>query len=98
MAFDGLMVKAVTEELAAELKNGRIERLIQPDKDEIILQIRKPGESLRLLISFHAELARIHLTEENRLNPTTPPAFCMLLRKHLEGARIIEIKQIGFER
>lgn len=98
MAFDGLMVKAVTEELAAELKNGRIERVLQPDKDEIILQIRKPGESLRLLISFHAELARIHLTEENRLNPATPPAFCMLLRKHLEGARIIEIKQIGFER
>lgn len=98
MAFDGLMVKAITQELSTQIINGRIERVLQPDRDEIILQIRKPGETLRLLISFHSELARIHLTTENKNNPVAPPAFCMLLRKHIEGARIIRIEQIGFER
>ncbi|HHV72224.1 MAG TPA: fibronectin/fibrinogen-binding protein [Clostridia bacterium] len=98
MAFDGLMVKAVTEELTKTIKNGRIERVLQPDKNEIIFQIRQPGESFKLLISYHPQLARIHLTEENKQNPTTPPAFCMLLRKHLEGARITDIEQAGFER
>ncbi len=98
MPFDGLVLAATRKELAEKLTGGRIERIYQPDKLEIILLIHKPGERQRLLLSAGAQNARVHLTTAVRENPTTPPLFCMVLRKHLEGGRIVGFNQPGLER
>ncbi|NLC06729.1 MAG: fibronectin/fibrinogen-binding protein, partial [Syntrophomonadaceae bacterium] len=98
MAFDGLVLAAVTHELSKSLLNARVDRVFQPEREEIHLILRQPGQSYRLLLSAQAERARIHLTNENKPNPTQPPLFCMVLRKHLEGGRIVQIEQPNLER
>ncbi|MBF7082300.1 NFACT family protein [Desulfallas sp. Bu1-1] len=98
MPFDGLFLYAVCRELNQKLRQGRIEKIYQPEREEIILVISRPGQKYRLLLSANAENARVHLTGETRANPTTPPVFCMLLRKHLEGAKISEFYQPGLDR
>lgn len=99
MPFDGITIRALSTELDSDLLDSRIDKIYQPEKDEIIISLRtlKIG-SLRLLISANARWARMHINNEKKKNPTTPPAFCMLLRKYLEGGKIKEIKQIDFER
>ena len=69
-----------------------------PEQLEIILVVRKPGQNLRLLLSAHAENARLHLTSRERKNPAIPPAFCFVLRKYLEGSRLVNIQQVGLDR
>lgn len=99
MPFDGFAIRAICRELNHELSNARIDKVYQPEKDEIIFSIRAPGsKALRLLISANARWARMHTCEQKKANPTNPPAFCMLLRKYLEGGKIKEIKQLDFER
>lgn len=99
MPFDGLAVRAISRELDPRLKDSRIDKVYQPEKDELVFSIRQPrGGSNRLLISANAKWSRIHLTEERKANPTHPSSFCMLLRKYLEGGKIKEIRQIGMER
>lgn len=99
MPFDGITIRAVTKELHSELVNARIDKIHQPEKDEIILSIRQQGVgSIKLLISANARWARIHTTTSKKENPAIPPSFCMLLRKYLEGGKIREIKQVDFER
>lgn len=98
MPFDGLFLYTVCRELNQKLRQGRIEKIYQPEREEIILVISRPGQKYRLLLSAGAENARVHLTGETRPNPTTPPVFCMLLRKHLEGAKISEFHQPGLDR
>ncbi|MDD4775168.1 MAG: NFACT RNA binding domain-containing protein [Syntrophomonas sp.] len=99
MPFDGLAVRAISRELDERLKDARIDKVYQPEKDELVFSIRPTqGGTMRLLISANPKWARIHLTEQRKPNPTHPPSFCMLLRKYLEGGKIKEIKQLGMER
>ena len=99
MPFDGLTIRALSRELNEYLNNARIDKIHQPEKDELSISIRhmKSGNS-KLLISANARWARFHLSSDKKTNPTKPSSFCMLLRKYLEGGKIKEIKQIGMER
>lgn len=99
MPFDGLTVHRLCLELTNLFANSRIDKIHQPEKDEIILTVRSPGcGSSRLLISANARWARMHITGRKIVNPPNPPAFCMLLRKHLEGGKIKRISQVDFDR
>ncbi|MBO8159407.1 NFACT RNA binding domain-containing protein [Thermosyntropha sp.] len=99
MPFDGFTIKAICSELNEELLDARIDKIYQPEKDEVILILRKyRGATCKLLISSNAQWARMHLSTEKKENPSLPPSFCMLLRKYLEGGKIKTIKQVDFER
>ena len=98
MAFDAGMVMAVSHELRTELLGSRVEKVQQPEKDEVIILLHKGRDTKRLLLSASASSPRIHITETIKENPLKAPMFCMLLRKHLTGAKITDIKQPGFER
>jgi len=98
MPFDGLVLAAVQNELENKMAGARIERIYQPHKDELILLLHRPGNRQRLVLSANAWNARVHLTDVSRENPITPPLFCMVLRKHLEGGRILHFEQAGLER
>lgn len=99
MPFDGLTIRALCKELNSQLLNARIDKIHQPEKDELVLLIRqaKTGNT-RLVLSANARWARMHISSEKKANPSQAPAFCMLLRKHLDGGKIKEIKQLGMER
>jgi predicted ribosome quality control (RQC) complex YloA/Tae2 family protein len=98
MSFDGLFTRAITHELSSLLKGGRINKIHQPYKNEIILAVRANGVNHKLLLSAHPSYARVQITNEQYDNPNEPPMFCMLLRKHLEGFIIEDIKQSGLDR
>ncbi|MHB8170080.1 MAG: Rqc2 family fibronectin-binding protein [Thermincolia bacterium] len=98
MSFDGIVLAAIRSQLAKEITGSRIDRVYQPEGEEIILHLRRPGENQRLLISAHAQNARVHLTAIQKPNPMEPPMFCMVLRKHLEGGKITAVRQPGLER
>ncbi|MDQ0270298.1 Rqc2 family fibronectin-binding protein [Cytobacillus purgationiresistens] len=98
MSFDGLFTKAMSEELSETLKGGRINKIHQPYKNEIILVIRANGKNHKLLLSVHPSYARVQLTNESYDNPLEAPMFCMLLRKHLEGFILEDIRQDGLDR
>lgn len=98
MPMDGITIGAVVFELQSRLSGGRVEKITQPEKDEIILQIRSGGENHRLLLSASASHARLHLTNTVKKNPEQAPLFCMLLRKHLSGGKVTDILQQGNER
>jgi predicted ribosome quality control (RQC) complex YloA/Tae2 family protein len=98
MSFDGIMTRAVAAELQNNLTSGRISKVYQPHKTDLVLTIRANGKNHKLLISANPSFARMHLTEHQYENPDTPPMFCMLLRKHLEGAFIEKIEQLDLER
>lgn len=98
MPFDGLVLNAVCRELEEKLSGGRIERIYQPGKMELVLLVHKPGGRQRLFLSADARNARAHLTTMSRENPAAPPLFCMVLRKHLEGGRVSGFAQPGLER
>ncbi|CAM3744137.1 Rqc2 family fibronectin-binding protein [Mesobacillus thioparans] len=98
MSFDGLFTRAITHELSSMLKGGRINKIHQPFKNEIILAVRANGVNHKLLLSAHPSYARVQITNEQYDNPNEPPMFCMLLRKHLEGFIIEDIKQAGLDR
>ena len=97
MAFDGLFTKSMTDELQ-QLVSGRISKIHQPNSQEIVFHIRAGGKNHRLLISIHPSYSRIQLTNETIENPSEPPMFCMLLRKHLEGGFVSSVTQLGMDR
>ena len=99
MAFDGITISNIVFELNNSIKEGRINKIAQPEKDELQLTVKCSDRTTRrLLISANASLPLIYLTSGNKPSPMTAPNFCMLLRKHLNGCRILDIKQIGLER
>lgn len=98
MAFDAGMLSCVVNELSNTAKGGRIEKIYQPERDEIILQMRTYNGGKRLLINAGSNCPRIGFTSAQRENPMQAPMFCMLLRKHLTGACLSDIEQMGFER
>ena len=98
MAFDGITIANITKELHDTLLGGRIYKIAQPESDELMLTIKNNGTQYRLLLSADASLPLVYLTESNKPSPMTAPGFCMLLRKHLQNARITGIIQPGLER
>ena len=98
MAFDAGMLSAVINEINVLSGGARIEKVYQPSKDEIIIQMRSFEGGKKLLINAGGNNPRIGFTEATRENPQNPPMFCMLLRKYLNGARLDGVRQAGFER
>ncbi len=97
MAMDGLNLAASVAE-CRRIVGGRIDRIQQPEKDELVVSLRCGGENLRLLISASPEHCRMQLTNVKKENPIDAPAFCMLLRKRLTGGRIAYIEQPNLDR
>lgn len=98
MAFDGITIAAMVQELNKSLSGGRINKIAQPEADELLITAKGPAGSCRLLLSASASLPLIYFTEKNKPSPLTAPNFCMLLRKHIGSARIVSIRQPGMER
>ncbi len=98
MAFDGVTIAAVVSELQDKIVGGRVYKIAQPEKDELLVTIKGNGGQTRLVMSANASLPLIYLTEKNKTSPMTAPNFCMLLRKHLQNARIVSVTQEGLER
>lgn len=100
MPFDAFSITHLTRELNEHLRNSRIGKIYQPDKETIIIEVFHPfpRRELRLLITVHPQFYRAHLVAEKPANPLRPPAFCMLLRKYLQGGRIIQLEQPPWER
>ena len=98
MAFDACFMAAIAAELNNKILGARVEKVQQPEKDEIVLTLHIGRDTRRLSISAGASCPRINLTGILKENPASPPMFCMLLRKHLVGGRLTSIKQLGFER
>lgn len=98
MAFDGITISNITYELREQLLDARIHKIAQPEKDELLLTLKSPKGQRRLYISASASLPLIYLTDSNRPSPMTAPNFCMLLRKHINNGRIINITQPKLER
>lgn len=98
MSFDGLFTHAMVTELQNILMGGRITKIHQPYPQEVILVIRNNGKNYPLLLSTHPTFARAQITDIPYANPTTPPAFAMMLRKHLEGAKLSKIEQVENDR
>ena len=98
MPMDGLTLGLIARELDHTLSGGRIDRIVQPERDEVILTIRNGGANHMLLLSASAGCARAHLTKLKKSGPLEPFNLCMLLRKHLSGARITNISQIESDR
>lgn len=98
MAFDGIVTKSVVDEIKINLIGGRIDKVYQQERDEILLLVYNNGKSHRLLLSANSSIPRMYLTEHTKKNPQTPPVFCMLLRKHLIGGKILDIRQNKMDR
>ena len=98
MPLDAVCVHGLVRELEKDIIGARIDRVQQPERDMLILTLRGASGTKRLLLSCGVGSARVHLTAESIENPAEPPMFCMLLRKHLTGARILSLEQPGFER
>lgn len=98
MAFDGIITMAAAVELGEKITLGKIEKIYQPEADELVFNIHTKKGNLKLYASANPASARIHLMEATLPNPPAPSSFCMLLRKHLQGARITEVSQKGAER
>lgn len=99
MAFDGTTISCIVYELGNTITGGRISKIAQPEKDELLITVKGSDRQIyRLLISANASLPLIYLTSDSKQSPLNAPNFCMLLRKHLNGAKITDISQAGFER
>jgi predicted ribosome quality control (RQC) complex YloA/Tae2 family protein len=91
-------VTEVLTEISALLQGGWIQKIHQPTDCTVVLDVRVPGQTHRLLISCEPDTARLHITTHSPINPPTPPPFCQFLRAHFQGSRIDEVRQIGDDR
>ncbi len=98
MPLDGITLNLLKKELSGYIIGSRIEKIHQPSKDELVFHLRSREGAYRLLISASANSPRLHLTANAPENPSTPPMLCMLFRKHLTGAVITDIRQLGLDR
>ena len=98
MPLDAICLSGVTRELKEKLTGAKIDRIQQPERDMVLFTLRSSGETVRLLCAVGTGNARVHLTRASFENPAEPPMFCMLLRKHLLGARITGVTQPEGER
>lgn len=98
MALDGIFIYSILEELKNDLVGGRIEKVNQPEKDEILISIKNSKKNYRLSISSSPVYPKIHITDRNKSNPMQPPIFCMVLRKYLNSSKLIDIRQLDTDR
>ena len=98
MPMDGVMLGFVARELDQKLRDGRVDRVIQPERDEIHLLIRAQGANHRLVLSASANAARVHLSQHAKTGPMEPPMFCMLLRKYLASGRVQAVRRVAGDR
>lgn len=98
MGIDGIYLYQLKTEIENGLNNARIDKIHQPSKEELVLLLRSASGAKRLLISIRPSAPRINFTQNTFENPSEPPMFCMLMRKHLSGARFIRVEDNGFER
>lgn len=98
MAFDAGMVLAIASELDSRIVGARVEKVHQPERDEIVLLLHVGRENLRLVISASPSNPRIHLSTMSKENPSAPPMFCTMLRKYLTGAKVLSVRTLRFER
>lgn len=98
MSYDGLVTKAITFEIKKLLLGGKIQKISQPSKNDIVLNIYSVGKSYKLLLSANNNEARVHITERKYENPISPPNFCMVLRKYLNQSKIVDIEQYKMDR
>ncbi len=98
MAFDGITIACMAHELQEKLTGGRISKIAQQEADELLLTVKSREGNFRLLLSASAGLPLVYLTGANKPGPMTAPNFCMLLRKHISGGRILSVTQPSLER
>ncbi len=98
MALDAIALRAVSIELKEALCTGRLQKVYQPEKDELVFNIHANQQNYKLFIAASSSNPKLHLINDSFENPKAPHAFCMLLRKHIQGGKIYDIRQIGFER
>lgn len=98
MSFDGIVTRKIVNELKKEILGGKIQKISQPSRYDLVLDIYSMGKSYKLLISANNNEARINFTNKKYENPEVPDNFCMVLRKHLKQGKILDIKQIGLDR
>ena len=97
MALDGAFLHTIKNEIEEKALGSRIDRIYEPSREEICLLLRSRGWSGKLLMSAGADSPRIHFTTLEIENPKSPPMFCMLLRKHLSGAKLTAVRQLGMD-
>ena len=98
MAFDGIVTMAAAKEIRPVIISGKIDKVYQPEADELVFNIHTKRGNVKLYASVNPAAARIHFIENSLQNPPAPLPFCMLLRKHIQGARITDVAQVGSER
>lgn len=98
MALDGMMLHHVINELKTSALDARVYQIHQPNRDEIVMQLRTKDGNKRLLLSTRANSPRVHFTKYNLENPASPPMLCMLMRKKLGGGKLVDIRQAGLDR
>jgi len=98
MSYDGIVTRAVVNELRDKILGGRVDKIYQHEKDELTITIYSKGINQKLLVSASSNTPRLYLTRLAFKNPDTPPMFCMLLRKYLIGGHILDIRQEGLDR
>ena len=98
MALDGAFLHCLRDELRLSLQESRIDKIHQPSKEELVFAMRGRNGTEKLYLSARVNSPRVQLTAVSLENPATPPPFCMLLRKRLTGARLVDVRQPGLER
>ena len=93
MALDAATLALTAAELKATLTDAKIAKLFEPTRDELVLTLRTRTDTYALLLSARSGSARVCLTEESFENPETPPSFCMLMRKHLTGGKLLDVRR-----
>ena len=98
MSLDGIAMRALAHSLEQSLLGGRIDKISQPNATSIVMTIRAQGTNHKLYATINPQSARVSLTQQQFNSPLTPPQFCMVLRKHIQGATIEAIHQMEWER
>lgn len=98
MAFDGAFLSFIIHEISQCAIGARVDKIHQPSREEVVISLRWKGGAEKLFLSAAANSPRVHFTSAKFENPASPPMFCMLLRKHLSSAKLVEIKQINLDR
>ncbi len=98
MAFDGIVIANLAHDIRQKLEGGKISKIAQPEKDELLFTVKNNRETFRLSLSASPSLPLAYFTENNKPSPLTAPNFCMLLRKHIGSGKIVKVSQPGLER
>ncbi|MEG1312422.1 MAG: NFACT RNA binding domain-containing protein [Romboutsia sp.] len=99
MALDGLVIHSIVDELSSKILGGKVDKVHQPESDELVLHIRNNKENFKLVLSSSASNPRVYLANNyKKENPLTAPMFCMLFRKYIQNGVIVDVSQVGFER